>query len=110
VFAVDPFNAEVELLTDSSAAAGAVTAESRLYGVVQGDGTGNLYLMYIPVTEIVERDELVLTSGSDRIYPKGLPIGRVVSTQKGQVYQRLLLLPASDFARLDEVSILIGSR
>lgn len=107
VFATTQLSSEVELLTDASAAAGGLLAESRLQGIVQGDGTGNLYLNFIPATEAIRIGEQVLTSGADQIYPKGLPIGTVVSSEIRQVYRRILLRPAADFSRLEEVAVIV---
>ena len=90
-------------------AAGALLFHSRLQGVVQGTGTRQLVLNFIPSSEAVPDGELVYTSGTDRIYPKGLPIGTVVLTEKEGIYQRILVDPKVDFARLEEVMVVLGS-
>jgi rod shape-determining protein MreC len=110
VFTTTLINAEVELLTDMNAAAGAVLLDSRLQGVLQGTGEQFLVLNFIPSTEEVTAGETVVTSGSDRIYPKGLPLGEVVSSEKDGVYQRILVRPLADFARLEEVAVVIAER
>lgn len=107
VFAPTLYQAEVELLTDQNAAAGAVLFHSRLHGIVQGTGGETLTLDFISSSETIPDGELVYTSGTDRIYPKGLPIGTVVSTEKEGVYQRILVEPRVDLSRLEEVMVVL---
>lgn len=107
VLAATPFSAEVELITNAGAAAGAVLDPSRLQGVVEGSGGRLLTLNFIPNSEIVEPNQLVYTSGADRIYPKGLPIGRVVQAARGGTYQQIRVEPLVDFSRLDEVMVVL---
>jgi len=107
VFAPTLYQAEVELLTDQNAAAGAVLFHSRLHGIVQGTGGETLTLDFISSSETIPDGELVYTSGTDRIYPKGLPIGTVVSTEKEGVYQRIVVEPKVDLSRLEEVMVVL---
>jgi rod shape-determining protein MreC len=107
VFAPTLYQAEVELLTDQNAAAGAVLFHTRLQGIIQGTGDDYLLLNFISSSETVPDGELVYTSGTDRIYPKGLPIGSVLSSEKQGVYQRILVKPKVDLARLEEVMVVL---
>jgi rod shape-determining protein MreC len=58
----------------------------------------------------VEVGDLVVTSGVGNLFPKGLPIGRVVAIQdKGSaLFHFAVLAPAVDFARVEEVLLLTG--
>ncbi len=108
VQATTPLTSEVELLTDVNAAAGAQIGEGGLQGVVQGTGRDDLRLNFILATEQVEPGEVVYTSGTDGIYPKGVPIGKVVSAEKtAGIYQRITVVPFVQFTRLEEVAIVI---
>ena len=109
VFAPTLYQAEVELLTDQNAAAGAVLFHTRLQGIVQGTGDDHLLLNFISSSENVPDGELVYTSGTDRIYPKGLPIGTVLSSEKEGVYHRILVEPNVDLARLEEVMVVLDN-
>lgn len=101
-------SAEVELLLDSRAALGAVLENSRLQGVVQGDGSGTLMLNFISSAEEVVVGEVVLSSGVDRIYPKGLPIGVVATCEKAGTYQKISVRPSVDFRKLEEVAVVVN--
>jgi rod shape-determining protein MreC len=107
VFAPTLYQAEVELLTDQNAAAGAVLLHSRLQGIVQGTGDEILSLNFISSSETVPEGELVYTSGTDQIYPRGLPIGTVVATEQEDVYQKIQVKPLVDMARLEEVMVVL---
>lgn len=108
VRAVTQLTSEVELLTDVNAAAGAEVGETGLQGIVQGTGRRELGLNFILGTEQVEPGEVVYTSGTDGIYPKGVPIGKVVIAERTTgVYQRITVDPFVQFSRLEEVAIVI---
>lgn len=109
IWAITPFNAEVELLTNDGAAAGAMVGDSRLQGIIQGDGSGMLRLEFIPNYESVEAGDIVYTSGTDQIYPKGYPIGRVVQSQKGSLAdQEIQVEPFVDHLRLEEIMVVVS--
>lgn len=106
IWATTPFTSEVELITNDSAAAGAMLEDSRLQGVVQGDGSVTLRWDFIPNYESVEVGDIVYTSGTDRLYPKGFPIGKVVQSRKGgTVYREIEVEPFVDYLRLEEIMV-----
>ena len=108
VRAVTGLTSEVELLTDVNAAAGAQIGEEGLQGVVQGTGRRELRLNFILGTEQVEPGEVVYTSGTDGIYPKGVPIGKVEAAERTTgIYQRITVDPFVQFSRLEEVAVVI---
>ena len=54
--------------------------------------------------------DLIVTSGQGHVFPKGLPVGRVVAIEdKGSaLFHFAVLAPAADFARVEEVLLLTG--
>ena len=97
---------KVQLLIDRNAAAGALIERTRVQGVVIGVGDGTLRMQYVPATADVKTGDLVVTSGIDGIYPKGFVIGTVDHTERGVgPYHEIVVRPAVDFARLEEVLI-----
>jgi rod shape-determining protein MreC len=100
-------SSDVELITNEQAAAGAVVLDAKsLEGIVLGDGSPYLQLEYIPNSEEVAIGSVVVTSGTDRIYPRGLPIGTVVSSKQGPVIYRLIrVAPFVDHRRLNVVLV-----
>ncbi|MDA2934490.1 rod shape-determining protein MreC [Acidobacteria bacterium AH-259-D05] len=109
VWTTTPFTSEVELITNDGAAAGAMLEVSRLQGVIQGDGSDILRWNFIPNYESVEVGEIVYTSGTDRMYPKGYPIGKVIKSQKGPaVYRDIQVKPFVDYLRLEEIMVVVS--
>jgi len=52
--------------------------------------------------------DLVVTSGIDTIYPKGLVIGKVETVEKnGPAFKRIVVKPAVDFSQIEEVLIVL---
>ena len=52
--------------------------------------------------------DLVVTSGIDTIYPKGLVVGTVEVVEKnGPSFKRVVVKPAVDFSRLEEVLVVL---
>lgn len=104
---VFPGSSQVLEITDQSSGVGALLEKSRLQGIVKGTPEGDPMLDYIMVDESVGAGERVLTSGGDRIFPKGLPIGSVTRVEKGHdLFHAIYLKPAADLSRLEEVLII----
>ncbi len=99
---------KVQLLVDRNAAAGALIERTRAQGVAVGDGTDELRMDYVPGTADVKAGDLVVTSGIDGIYPKGFVIGTVEAVDRGAgTYHRIRVRPSVDFARLEEVLVVL---
>lgn len=97
---------KVQLLIDRNAAAGALIERTRVQGVVVGVGDGTLTMQYVPGSSDVKTGDLVVTSGIDGIYPKGFVIGTVDHADRGAgAYHEIVVRPAVDFSRLEEVLI-----
>jgi rod shape-determining protein MreC len=100
--------AKVQLLIDRNAGAGALVerSESRAQGVVVGSGEDLLRMEYVSSIADVRVGDTIVTSGIDRIYPKGFVIGRVESVDKGNgIYKVVRVRPAVNFSQLEEVLV-----
>jgi rod shape-determining protein MreC len=101
--------AQVQLITNPDASIGAILEKSRTPGVLRGTGNLMLEMDYVANVEPVENGEIVLSSGLDGIYPKGIPIGKVVDSRKGKgVFRSIKVEPRMDLIRLEEVSVLLN--
>lgn len=70
--------AEVELLTDPrSRVAAAVQEKGQLAGVLEGRGNGAAVLSFIPSSETVVSDQIIVTAGTEDKIPANLPLGIV---------------------------------
>jgi rod shape-determining protein MreC len=113
VFAVGPHAARVQVLLDRDSGAAALVERSRVMGVVSGQVAAagalgeDLALKYVPERADVAVGDLVVTSGLDRIFPKGLVIGRVrtIGAVAG-LFRDVRVEPSARFDRLEEVLVL----
>ena len=110
VVAVRARGAVVQLINDPSSTVGAMVQRTRVQGVVEGEPGGNLRFRYL-VREGrgVETGDVVVTSGLGGLFPKGLPVGRVmrVEERNAGLFQYASLSAAVDFARVEEVLFLV---
>jgi rod shape-determining protein MreC len=105
VVEVVPGYAKVQLITDRAAAVGAMVRRTRRQGVVRS-GTEGLELDFVPLQADVAAGDRVVTSGTDGIYPRGIPVGTVTSVATGdELFHVIAVEPAVDFGVLDRVSL-----
>jgi len=108
VIEVGPNWAKVMLIIDPSSSVNAIIQSSRAMGVVEGRVGRGLMMKYIPQGEVVNVDDIVLTSGLGGNFPKGLIIGQVTAVQKSDVemFQRAYIRPTVDFNGLEMVLVI----
>ena len=111
VVRVRPGASVVQLLNDPASTVGAMVQRTRTPGLVEGDPGGTVRFKYMARdgAGIVVGDVLV-TSGQGNVFPKGLPVGRVIAIEdKGSaLFHFAVLAPVVDFARVEEVLLLTG--
>ena len=96
----------VLLISDQTSGVGAILDKSRLQGILRGMPSGEIALERIMTDEQVPAGELVLTSGGDRIFPKGLPIGRVTKVSPGSdLFLNVRVKPSANLSKLEEVLV-----
>ena len=109
VLSASPATCEVELITNPGAGVGVLVGDGRVQGVTQGSGDETLSIRYISNQEHVQSGDLVVSSGTDRIYPPGLPVGRVaVSKNSSEVFKDVTLRTLANLPNLQEVMVLTG--
>jgi rod shape-determining protein MreC len=103
--------AVVQLLNDPTSTVGAVVQRTRTAGLVEGDPGGTVRFKFMARDGAgVAPGDLVVTSGLGALFPKGLPVGRVIAVEdKGSaLFHFAVLAPAADFSRVEEVLLLTG--
>jgi rod shape-determining protein MreC len=113
VIALSPWTAQVMMVTDEKAAAGAIVGQlsgSGALGSVRGLGNSGLIEMrYVSGLETVDVGDSILTTGQDGIYPPGLSIGEVTLVKRGTATQahQILIKPSAKLDQLEEVAVLL---
>ncbi|HEY6971178.1 MAG TPA: rod shape-determining protein MreC [Candidatus Angelobacter sp.] len=103
-----PLSSQVLLINDRDSGAGVILEKSRLQGVLKGASLGEMHVDGVMADEKVEVGENIISSGGDRIFPKGLPVGTVTSATPDRDSGAFLVIkvkPAADLNRLEEVLV-----
>lgn len=96
------------LITDPSSAVSCVTERTREPGILVGEGSELCRFQYVGKHADVAVGDLVVTSGLDGVFPKGMPVGCVVKTSKAAqgYFQDIEVMPTADIARVEELLII----
>jgi rod shape-determining protein MreC len=107
VIAAYPTASEIMLATDPEFAAGVISQKNHAAGTLKGMGQANCKVDYLPSEEKVEVGEWFYTSGDDRIFPKGFPVGVVRVVRPNSPYQEVLVEPSAFGHGLEAVLIVL---
>jgi rod shape-determining protein MreC len=109
VVSVSPHYAKVLLIIDQNSAVDILVQRSRDRGMVKGMFTDVCRVDYLASTSDVVVGDVVITSGLGGVFPKGLRVGQVTSVglTPGELFKEVLVKPAVDFSRLEDVLILL---
>jgi rod shape-determining protein MreC len=111
VILVTKHQSQVQLISNPDASIGALLEQTRTPGILRGSGDALLEMAYVGNAEPVKVGDIVVSSGLEGIYPKGLPIGKVVDSRKGKgVFRFIKVEPRVDLIRVEEVSVLLNER
>lgn len=102
------YSAIVQLILDSQSGVGVLVMPNRRLGIVKGNGGTELDLDYIDDDSEIKEGDQMITSGDDRIYPKGLPVGVITSVgPRRGMFKTVRIRPKADLGRLEEVLCVI---
>ena len=108
VYSVTPTTADVLVLSDRNSSIAVVVERSRARANVRGTGSPDTCrLEYALRSDDMNDGDLLVTSGTDGVFPRGLPVGMVVNLKRsGQgLYQRADVRPAVDVTKVEEVLV-----
>ncbi len=110
VTGVSPHTSRVLLISDHASAVDSLVQTSRVRGTVQGVGKGQCELRYVLQEDEIEVGDRLISSGMDKIFPKGITVGVVAEVSRaGQgMFKRIQVKPAADLARLETVLIVLS--
>lgn len=109
IWRCSPQHSHVLLITDPASRVATLVQRTRTRGVVRGQGQDRLLqLDYALRRQEIRPGDVVLTSGTGQIFPKGLLVGRIEKVRKPDygLFQYPQVAPSVDFSRLEEVLVL----
>jgi rod shape-determining protein MreC len=103
-----PGTTKIMLLTDPGSSVAVRVLRNREEGLLDGKLV-NCALKYVSFYADIQEGDLLVTSGLDGIFPKGLAVARVIKVSKHEAsaFQTILASPSVTFSRLEEVLVLI---
>ena len=104
--------ADVQLVVSPLSAVPAITQRTRSRSTVKGTGDiGRCKLEYAARTDDLQEGDVLITAGGQGFFPQGLRIGRVtnVTRKPHGLFLDAEVVPAVDFSRLDEVSVVVAA-
>ncbi|MBI5283121.1 MAG: hypothetical protein HY858_15660 [Candidatus Solibacter usitatus] len=107
VVAAYPTASLVQLITEQGSVAGVISQKSRVRGILKGQGSANCVVEYIQNEDKLEAGEWFFTSGADRIFPRGLPVGQVKMVGEGRGGKEVIVAPSALQAGLEEMLIVL---
>jgi rod shape-determining protein MreC len=102
-----PTASQVLLVTDPSFGAGVTSQKNRVHGTLKGLGQSKCSVDYVENEEKVEVGEMFYTSGDDRVFPKGMPVGRATVVREGKNFKEIFVVPAGLQNGVEEVLIVV---
>ena len=102
-----PMASLVMLITDPTFAAGVISQKNRVRGTLKGLGQTKCLVDYAQNEEKVDDGEWFYTSGDDRIFPRGFPVGQVTSVHNGKTFKEIYLAPSGMQGGVEEVLIML---
>lgn len=106
VLRAGPTTATVLLLVDPGSRVAVVSQENRVQGILMGAGPFKpLELRFVSHNTAVKTGEILVTSGLDEAYPKGLPVARVISATPSDLspFQSVQAVPLAELTNLEEL-------
>lgn len=100
--------ARVLLITDAGSSIDAVIQRNRVRGIVGGKDANTCVLKYVRGNLDVQVGDLVVSSGKDGVFPKGLRLGTIQGVYKDplDLFQRIDVKPVVRLSALEEVLVI----
>ncbi len=108
---VFPSTSQLLLLSDPTSGAGVILASTRIHAIVRGTPAGRVQILNLTPDSRIKPGETLLTSGGDRVFPRGLPVGTIESIALDpdhQPFTAITVRPAANLTQLEEVLVITG--
>ena len=80
---------------------------SRVDGILNYDGSGNLMINNVPKSADVKVGDVIITSEYSNYFPAGIPVGTIVEEGNlDNLFKKIIIKPLVSFSGLEEVFIL----
>ena len=110
VIEISARHSKVLLIIDPNSAVDALVQRTRSRGLIKGSSGGRCLFQYVLRKHDIRVGDVVVSSGLDSVYPKGIQIGKVtgVVRRNAGIFQEVAVIPNVDFEKLEEVLIILN--
>jgi rod shape-determining protein MreC len=100
--------AKVQLVTSPSSSVGALDLKTHASGLVEGQYSGLPELHWVVASSTLRKNDWIVTSGQENLFPRTILLGQVVSVQhqNSALFQSAVIQPAADFSDLEMVQVI----
>lgn len=101
---------KVMLLIDQNSGVDALVQRNRVRGIVKGGDLGLCSFEYVSRRHDIRVGDIIISSGLDSLFPKGLKIGHVTDMLglHADVFQKIVITPYVDFETIEEVIVILN--
>ncbi|MDD4412782.1 MAG: rod shape-determining protein MreC [Patescibacteria group bacterium] len=87
----------------------ALNSGQKNIGVASGEAGLTIKIDFIPQTEVVNKDDIIITSGLEENIPHGFVIGRIseINKESSEIWQTATIEPSSNLDNIKIVSVLL---
>ncbi len=112
VFQINKNVSMVMLLRDRLSSVSCLTERTRCPGICIGEGGELLTMDYIPANADIRSGDAIISSGAGSVFPKGLPIGSVVSVDGSSQthFKKAVVRLSAEPRSAEEVLIITSSK
>ncbi len=97
----------VQLITEQGSVAGVVSQKNKVRGTLKGVGANTCVVEYVQNEDKLEPGEWFFTSGADRVFPRGLPVGQVKMVREGRGGKEVVVEPSGLWTGMEEMLIVL---
>lgn len=99
---------DILTIVDNNNKVDVIIDRTRTHGIVEGTSHMNCRMKYVPKSEEVLIDDILVTAGLSLFYPKGIKVGNIVNIKRSpeDLTQDITIKPSVDFTKLEEVVVL----
>lgn len=90
---ISMFSSKVRFITNPIGGVGAYIEKNKLEGLIRGNNTNLCSFNYLIENKPVEEGDIVVTSGTDEIFPPYIKIGVVIRIEKKVLIQNVVVKP-----------------
>ncbi len=108
VIETTPYSSKVMLVSDPNLSVSGIVQRSRQEGLVSGTLGTYLIMKYLPEEPDIQIRDLIITSGLNQTYPKGILIGTVIDigVEFSGLSRYAIIKPAANLSNIEEVLVI----